>query len=186
MSLEQLISEYGYVAIGVGSLLEGETIVVLGGFSAHLGYLELQWVILAAFLGSFIGDQFYFYIGRLKGRQLLEKRPAWQKKSVRVLGLLSRHQNSFILGFRFLYGLRTATPFLIGAANISPARFFVLNFLGAVIWAITIGALGYFFGNAMQALLGDLKHYEILLFVILAGLGGAIWLAYRLKQKFRS
>ena len=48
----QLIQSYGYWAILAGTFLEGETILVLAGFAAHLGYLQLPWVILAAFAGS--------------------------------------------------------------------------------------------------------------------------------------
>jgi len=48
MSLEELISTYGYAAIGIGTFLEGETILILVGFAAHRGYLELPWVIVFA------------------------------------------------------------------------------------------------------------------------------------------
>ncbi len=183
MSIEDLISTYGYAAVAIGSFLEGETVVVLGGFSAHRGYLELPWVIVAAFLGSFIGDQFYFYIGRARGAQFLEKRPHWQRKSEKVFTLLNQHQNWLMLGFRFLYGLRTVTPFLVGAAKISPLKFLVFNFLGATVWAVAIGAMGFYFGHAFELILGDLKHYELLLFGVLAGLGLAIWIRQLLKRR---
>lgn len=110
MSLETLISTYGYAAIGIGAFLEGETILILGGLAAHRGYLELPWVIVCAFLGTLFGDQLYFYIGRTKGKALLERRPHWKSKSEKVFLLLNRHQVWVILGFRFLYGLRTVTP----------------------------------------------------------------------------
>lgn len=47
--MESLIENYGYLAILIGTFLESETILVLGGFIAHQGYLALPWVILAAF-----------------------------------------------------------------------------------------------------------------------------------------
>lgn len=34
MSLEHWISEYGYAAIAIGTFLEGDTILILGGFAA--------------------------------------------------------------------------------------------------------------------------------------------------------
>ena len=58
--MESLIENYGYLAILIGTLLEGGTILVLGGFTAHQGYLALPWVILAAFAGSLCGDQLFF------------------------------------------------------------------------------------------------------------------------------
>ncbi|MCJ7556973.1 MAG: DedA family protein, partial [Gammaproteobacteria bacterium] len=63
-----------------------------------------------------------------------------------------------ILGFRFIYGLRTLTPFLLGAGMVSPLRFFVLNLPGSMVWTLAIGLLGYAFGITLEAILGDLKH----------------------------
>ena len=175
MVLEDLLSTYGYLAIVVGTFLEGETILVLGGFAAHRGYLELPWVIIWAFLGTLSGDQLYFYIGRHKGRGVLERRPGWKTKSEKVFRLLEQHQIKLMLGFRFLYGLRTVTPFIIGASNISPVRYLLLNILGAALWAVVVGALGYLFGQTLEIIIEDIKHYELEAFAILIGIGLILW-----------
>jgi membrane protein DedA with SNARE-associated domain len=183
MSLEELISTYGYAAIGIGTFIEGETILVLGGFAANRGYLELPWVIMSAFLGTLFGDQLYFYIGRIKGKSTIEKRPHWKANSEKVLVLLDKHQVWLIIGFRFIYGLRTVTPFLIGASNISPTRFLVLNMLGASLWSVTIGVLGYLFGGALEIIIGDIKRYELLVFIMLALIGVTTWLLHIRKNR---
>lgn len=175
MSLEELISTYGYMAVGIGTFLEGETILVLAGFACHRGFLEFPMVILSAFLGTLFGDQLYFYIGRIKGKSFLAKRPAWRSKSARVMSLLEKHQVLLILGFRFLYGLRTMTPFLIGASAVKPIRFLILNIIGSFVWALIIGAGGYTFGNVLELLIGDIKKYEIVVFAILLFFGAVIW-----------
>jgi membrane protein DedA with SNARE-associated domain len=54
--LESLIETYGYWAVLLGTVLEGETVVVIAGFLAHQGYLQLKFVIFFSFLGSLIGD----------------------------------------------------------------------------------------------------------------------------------
>jgi len=79
-TLESLIETYGYLAILIGTFLEGETILVLGGFAAHRGYLALPWVILAAFIGSLCGDQLFFYLGRKHSQMILAKRQSWQSR----------------------------------------------------------------------------------------------------------
>ncbi len=183
MSPEELIATYGYAAVGIGTFFEGETILILGGFAAHRGYLELPWVIVCAFLGTLSGDQLYYYIGRIKGKTLLDKRPHWKSRSEKVFSLLDSHQFWLILGFRFLYGLRTVTPFIIGASRISPIRFLFLNILGASTWAIVIGVLGYLFGHTLEIFIGDIKRYELLFFAVVAGAGIVIWLTHLLRKR---
>lgn len=132
---------YGYAMILVGTFLEGETVLVIGGYLAHAGYLKLSWVIAAAFTGTFVADQLFFFIGRKKGMAFLERRPRWRHKYRRIFLMMHRHQNILIVGFRFLYGLRTVTPFLLGASGISPMKFLMLNVLGASVWAAAVASL---------------------------------------------
>ena len=74
--LESFVQSYGYGALFLGTLLEGETVLILAGLMAHMGLMKLPLVILVALLGSFLGDQFYFFLGRRKGGALLDRHPA--------------------------------------------------------------------------------------------------------------
>ncbi|MBN1473059.1 MAG: DedA family protein [Syntrophaceae bacterium] len=183
MSLEMLISTYGYPSVAVGTFFEGEIVLVLAGFAAHRGYLSLSWVIVCAFLGTLCGDQLYFHLGRLKGTKFLDKRPQWKSRSARVFELMHKHPLLLVLGFRFVYGLRTITPFLLGTSGISSLRFFIWNSLGACVWAILIGVSGYLFGHALELLIGDIKRYELYLFIALAVSGAIIWSIHQLRKK---
>lgn len=183
MILEGLISTYGYAAIAIGAFLEGETMLILGSFAAQRGYLELPWVLISAFLGALFGDQLYFYIGRTKGQSILEKRPNLKSKSERIFCLLRKHQILLIFGFRFLYGVRTIIPFALGASRIAPFRFLVLNILGASIWTIVVGAMGYILGSTIEVIIGDIKHYEMWFFIGMATLGMIIRLVLLVKKK---
>ena len=183
MNLEYLVVHYGYLAIILGTFLEGETILIIAGFLAHRGYLDLTYVITAAFIGTLIGDQLYFYIGRIKGRQFIDTRPAWQVRTQRIFKLLEQHQTLLILGFRFLYGIRTITPFVLGSAGISPIRYLVLNIIGALVWAITLGVAGYYFGTALEVLVGEIKRYEKWVIAGLLIISIVVWLAYKWRDK---
>lgn len=186
MTLETLITDYGYWAILVGTFFEGETILVLGGLAAHLGYLELPWVIASGFAGSLFGDQLYFFLGRRHGQAQLQKRPRWQAPAERVLRLLQRHQNWLILGFRFLYGLRTVTPFAIGMSAVTATRFLVLNAVGALAWAVAVGTLGFLFGRTFELLIGKIKHYEIEVMAGIVIVGFTFWTLHFLRRRRRA
>jgi membrane protein DedA with SNARE-associated domain len=186
MDLQSIIEHYGYAAIFIGTFLEGETVLVLAGLAAHQGYLVLTWVILAAFLGSLCGDQLFFYLGRKHSQAVLSRRPAWKKKAESVNRILNKYQTPMILSFRFLYGLRTVTPFVIGMSRVSVKKFIVLNAVGALIWAAAIGSGGYLFGLALQVYIGKVEHYEVLVFAIIALLGLLIWIVHFYHRRKRA
>jgi membrane protein DedA with SNARE-associated domain len=185
MSFESLVMEFGYLAVFVGTFLEGETILVVAGFAAYEGYLDLSLVILFAFFGSLFGDQLYFFIGRYKGQSLLEKYPGWQPRVDRFRKLMDRHNTWFILVFRFLYGLRTVAPFAIGLSSVSLRKFIALNVTSAAIWAVTLGVLGYFFGQVMEAVLHDIKKYELIIMAGIFVIAGSVMLIRSIRRKKR-
>ena len=181
--LESLLANYGYPILVIGTFLEGETILVLGGVVAHMGYLSLDLVITCGFCGTLIGDQLYFFLGRRHGKTMLKRHPSWQNRANRVFTILERHQNLLIIGFRFLYGLRTVTPFAIGMSDVSYLRFALLNAIGAGIWATAIALAGYYFGRAVEAVLGDIKHYEIEVIAAIVVIAVLVWLAHVYRQR---
>jgi membrane protein DedA with SNARE-associated domain len=185
MTLEYLVSHYGYVALFIGVFLEGETLLILAGIAAHLGHLNLTWVILDAFAGSLAGDQFYFFLGRVKGKAFLRKRPVWETKVNKVWVLFEHYRTLVILGFRFMYGLRTVTPFAFGLSGTSGIRFFIFNAIGAAIWSVVVAFVGYLFGTIAQAALLDAKKYEHWILLGVLSAGALVWFIYFLHDRIK-
>ena len=177
MELGQLIREYGYLAIIVGNLFEGETIVLLAGAAVHFGYLDMAGVLASGVAGSVAGDQLWFFLGRRWGPKILARRPSWQERAERVHRYLRRHQDLLIFSFRFYYGLRTVTPFAIGSALVSPLRFSTLNFASAVLWTSLFVFAGYFLGDATEHLVAERRYVPyaiggaaLLVFIVLVAM----------------
>lgn len=175
MTVETLIAAYGYWAVLIGTFFEGETIVLAAGFAAHRGYLDLAGVILAAFAGTLAGDQLFFHLGRRHSAFVLARLPSWQARRDRIDRLLARYQTLLVLAFRFMYGLRTVTPFVLGMGRMPAGRFLMWNTISAALWAVTVTCLGYQAGNALALLVGDLKRIEGPLLAAVLGLGVAVW-----------
>jgi membrane protein DedA with SNARE-associated domain len=176
MPLDLIIQKYGYLALFIGTFLEGETILILAGFAAHRGYLDLNLVWLVAFVGAVVGDQVYFLIGRFRGQALIEKYPKLRRRVSRILPYLDKYQNWVLISFRFVYGFRTVTPFAIGASRIGARRFLVFNLAGGIVWAMLFDAAGYLFGHAAEVLFGRVERYEEYIFagIIILGIMVAI------------
>jgi membrane protein DedA with SNARE-associated domain len=181
--LESFVRDYGYFALLVGTFFEGETILLVAGFLAHSGGLDLSSCILSAFVGSLSVDQAAFYVGRWKGRQFVEKRPAWKCRVDRVHQMLERFHEVLILSFRFFYGLRNLTPFILGTTDISGLKFFVLNAIGAAVWAVVFGFAGYFFGAVVATVLKDVHNVQMIILIAAVVVGAIIWFIRRIRRK---
>jgi membrane protein DedA with SNARE-associated domain len=176
-----LVASYGYLAVFVGTLLEGETILLAAGYAAQRGLLHWPVVIAIAIAGGTLGDQIAFMVGRWKGLVLIARFPSLAHRVPQVHRLLERYHVVLILVIRFLYGLRIAGPIIMGTTKLPFFRFAVLNFLGAVLWALVVSGAGYYFGMALEAWVADVEHVElfVLLGILLAGFIAALWLYLR-------
>ncbi len=182
-TLSSLLGRYGYVALVVGSFFEGETIVLMGGFSAHRGYLHVSGVALCAFVGSLAGDQAAYLLGRRYGNPILLRRPKWRPIVEAVRVRLHDRGTLLLVGFRFLYGLRNAVPFVAGITGIPPRRFVPLNIIGAAIWAPAVTLLGYVFGQAMERILGRAKRLEEAAFALCLLVGAILYARHRSRDR---
>jgi membrane protein DedA with SNARE-associated domain len=158
VGIEQTIANWGdyfYLVTFAWTALEGETFVLFTGYAASHGLLSLPILIVCAWLGSFCGDQFYFFLGRRYGSRVLRRFPKWQPGVDRALRLLERYDTGFILSFRFIYGVRNFSSFAMGMSPLRWRRFLFLNFIAAGLWAVLFAGTGYLFGEALSAVLGD-------------------------------
>lgn len=169
----ELIHRYGLFAVFLGTFLEGETILIIAGALAHNGMLPLPGVIGSAIAGSLLGDQLFFWLGHRHGPGVLERHPEWHQKVERARRAIGRGQVPFAIGFRFIYGLRTVSPFALGLFRMHWRLFAICNAVGAVLWAVAIGVLGYFFGHAFSAFYEktqSLERWIVLVLLVAIGL----------------
>jgi len=174
--LQQFLHDFGYFALFLGTFFEGETILVLAGFLAFRGYMDINLVVVVAFFGSYAGDQLWYFLGRKHGRKLLARKPRWQMLGDRALEHIRKHPDIWVLSFRFVYGLRTVMPVAIGLSGYPPARYLILNGIGAIVWATVLGYAAYHFGAVLEGVLGNLKRYELMVLGGLVVIGLLLWL----------
>lgn len=179
MPMALWVVHYGWAVVFIGALLEGETVVLLAAVLAQQGLLDFHQMLLAAALGAFAGDQFFFHLGRLKGTGLVQRHATWPPKAAKALALLKRCRGWVILFYRFIYGMRAVIPFLLGTGICRARMFTALSALSAIIWALVVGAGGYWFGEAFQVLLRQGRQLQqagfLSLVILTAFLFGLRW-----------
>ncbi|EDT2834546.1 DedA family protein [Salmonella enterica subsp. enterica] len=189
MDINTLITHYGYAALVIGSMAEGETVTLLGGVAAHQGLLKFPLVAAAVALGGMMGDQLLYLLGRCYGGKILRRFPRYHTKIRRAQKMIQRHPYLFVIGTRFMYGFRVVGPLLIGASRLPPKIFLPLNIVGALIWALLFTTLGYLGGEVIAPWLHDLdqhlRHRVWLILAIVLVVGVRWWLKRRGKAEAR-
>lgn len=165
--LLHLISTYGYVAVFLGSLIEGEALLLGASFLAYLGKLQFTLVVLCAFLGTWISDMMWFLLGRYGTKRFLERWSWLHTLSQHSITLVGKRPRMMAVCLRFMYGLRMIIPLSLGRTSMSTVSFMFYNTLGAIIWVGVFSALGYSFASLSETLFGRMKHLEIILPVII-------------------
>jgi membrane protein DedA with SNARE-associated domain len=175
MSPEALLHKFGYLAVFVGTFLEGETILVMAGFFAQRGYLELMIVIVVAFLGAFIGHVFWFWIGRTRGVKVLDRFPKMARHFGKGVRMFERYGAPAIFITQYLYGLRITCAIIIGVSKISTVKFLIYEALSCILWAGIIATLGFYFGRVVERILGRAAHVEKYGLIALVLIGAAVY-----------
>ena len=184
MHLSALLEHYGYCAVFIAGLFEGETILMLGAYAVHQGYLSLWPLVACGAAAAFLADQFYFHLGRRKGAALMEKRPAMAKHIARVNGFVSGHPVATVFLMRFAWGLRIVLPAALGMGRMRASVFAALSVPASILWATVVALFGVKLTALVHGMVGHLRPYEhpLILAAIVIALLGALarqWYARR-------
>lgn len=161
--MEDYIARYGYLAIMVGTFLEGETTVLLGGIFAKLSYLKLDQVMAWAFLGTLAGDYTFFFLGKLFGRNIIERYEFLRSRIPLANAVMRKYGNYIIFLVRFFVGIRGVILLLLGCTDIRKRTFFVYSLISAFLWSVVVSSVGYLFANVVYLFVQDIKEYERLI-----------------------
>jgi membrane protein DedA with SNARE-associated domain len=186
-TLERLLADYGYAAVGIFVMIEslgipfpGETMIITAALYAGLTHhLEpgLIWAVAAA--GAIIGDNLGYAIGHWGGYRLLARyghKVRLDEAKLKVGRLVfDRHGGKVVFFGRFVSILRTYAAFLAGTNRMPYWRFLGFNAAGGIIWSglFTLGF--YYAGRSLKEARGTV---DIALGIAAAVLvvGFLIWL----------
>lgn len=165
MQSAAFIQQYGYFAVLFGVMVEGESVLLAAAYAIGQHYLAFWPVIVAAMVGAVCIDHVYFYLGRHHGARWLAKHPKLQQRADRFMPYIQRHQNLILISLRFLIGLRTITPIILGMSQIGRVRFFCFNLVSAGLWAMLITQFGQWLVQVLNTYLKDFNFHEHLILI---------------------
>lgn len=170
------IEHFSYLGIAIligltsiGAPFPEEAVLLLAGYFVSIDLVKFKYAILAALIGVIIGDNIAYYIGLKKGADFFKLIGGRFKilggNIERVLNFFHKYHNMSIFLGRFLIGIRFLVPFIAGSLKISSKKFFIYNFLGAVIWIPFVIFLGYRLSSAFDV---DLEAQKLKYYVYIA------------------
>ncbi|MFA6550762.1 MAG: bifunctional DedA family/phosphatase PAP2 family protein [Candidatus Gracilibacteria bacterium] len=189
------VQAYGYIAVFTLSILEampltgivvpGEIIIVLGGFFAKTGDLNLIYVILAAGIGAIIGDFIGYILGYKFGENLLRKYGKYlffkEAHFEKTKKLMHEHCGKSLFIGRFNKVTRAFVPFIAGSSKVPFLKFMIFNIIGGLSWAIVYVGVGFIFGKSWEVASKYLGRFIL----IAIALSAIIILAYRIINKHK-
>jgi membrane protein DedA with SNARE-associated domain len=191
--IQDIASQYGYLAVFLGILLEnlglplpGETITIVGGFLAGSGELNYWLVLLSAASGAAAGGTIGYFIGRYGGWNLMVnlgkifRVQEHQLNDIKVK--FSENAVKAVFFGRFVALLRVFASPLAGIAEMPFGQFMAVNIAGATAWATVMTTIAFFIGRAvsLERLLGWVSQFAIVaLLIVAAWIAIPLWLESR-------
>ncbi|WCL50941.1 DedA family protein [Leptospira sp. GIMC2001] len=192
--LVTFFSGYGYwavfgilIACGFGLPVPEDISLVAGGVISGLGFTNVHIMFAVGMAGVMIGDTAVFLVGSRYGERALKikfiARILTQETFDKVREKFEKYGIWVVFFGRFMPGLRMPIYFSAGTSGrVGLIRFFVTDFLAAMISVPIWVYLGYFGANNFDELLGWVRQSQITLLITIGVILIALIAFYYLKK----
>jgi membrane protein DedA with SNARE-associated domain len=177
------IETWGYLAIAFFSFGGSFLIVATAGVFAYLGKIDLTTAMVVAIIFNFLGDNFLFYLGRYQKKDIQKYLKKYRRKLAITTLLMRKYGNLAVFIQKFIYGVKTLIPIVMGLGKYDFKKFIFLNFFASIIFVLTIGLSAYYFSDAIIAIFNYIKNKPYLAPLALIIIGSGIWQYLKVVEK---
>lgn len=134
----------------IGFFLPGDSLLFTAGFLASQDWLDIRILVPLLFVAAVLGDNVGYAFGKRVGERLFNKPGSkfFNKENLlKAQNFFEKHGKKAIVLARFIPVVRTFTPIVSGVAKMNYRVFFLFNIIGALLWAVGLLLMGYFFGR---------------------------------------
>jgi membrane-associated protein len=175
---------FGEAAVFIGFVLPGETAVLLGGFLASQGHLDIVTLIVIVVVSAILGDTVGYEVGKHLGPRVLQL-GIFRKHQSRLdaaQDMLRRRGGPAIFLGRWTAFFRAVMPGIAGLSQMRYRTFLFWNALGGLTWGITMCLVGYFAGASYQKVASAIGEVTAIVIALLAVTALVVW---RIRRKRR-
>lgn len=177
--MEEFLRQYGYLALALGSFVEGETAILVAASLVSSGTFGGPETVFFGFIGSFVSDWLYYLIGKLNGTYFVERRPAIKARLEPARRFFEKHRLQVLLSYRFLYGFRIVLPVMIGLTGVRPLSFLGYSAAAGLVWSVTVTTVGFLAGKFFELSPASYEEHGFFVFLGFALFGLTIGLTIK-------
>ena len=165
--MEELIRDWGYIILFLYSFGGGFLALAVAGVLSFTGELNLFISMAVAASANAIGDQFLFYLARHNKEQAKQIMGKYHNYVHKTENMMIKLGSFAIILQKYIYGIKTLIPLIIGLTQYDPKKFLLFNIIGAVLWAVVVGYLAFSLGEVVINSLEEFKNYGIAIAIVL-------------------
>lgn len=156
--MEDLIRDWGYIALFAYSFGGGFVGLVFAGVLSYAGDLNLYISILVAGVANFLGDQFLFFLAR-KNKSYAKDMMSKYGRKIALAHIMMRRYGSFVVFIqKYIYGIKTLIPLAMGLTKYSAVKFTIFNVIATMLWGLIVGYASYTAGEFILSSADDFKY----------------------------
>jgi len=142
---------YGYIILAFYSFGGGMLALAGAGILSALGKMDIGLSIMVATVANFIGDTFLFYLAQTNKKEVLKYLRKHRRKIAYTNLLMRKYGWMAVFLQKYIYGVKTLVPIVMGLSRYDFKKFVVLNFFASILWGLVVGLGSYYFSTAVRA-----------------------------------
>ncbi|MDP2181750.1 MAG: DedA family protein [Actinomycetota bacterium] len=169
----------------IGSFTPGETVVMAAAFlsTPAQGSLSLPLVWIVSVVGTTVGSNISYFIGRRGGEDALlrygRRFRISEERITEAEAYFYKHGSKTVFISRFAAGFKNFVPMIAGVSKMDLAYFQGWTILGAITYTSLMCAIGYFVGNNFDRALAIARSIGYVGLTIFALFLFALWYGRR-------
>ncbi|RDU63465.1 DedA family protein [Helicobacter didelphidarum] len=179
------LESFGYLILFLYCMGGGYVAIISAGVLSSLGKLDLSVSIALAIIGNTLGSSLFAIIARAQKKDIMKMFSKHRRKIAYLQIMVKKYDWGLFLISKFLHGVRTFVPLAVGISAYNIIKFLFINFIGAIIWGISLGMLGYYASGIFLEIIKILLQYPYMFPIVFIGIIIAVTFFLYIKKKLK-
>jgi len=148
------LANYGYLILGYYSFGGGMLGLIGAGILSSMGKMDITLSITIATVANFVGDTVLFYLAQTNKTEVQKYLTKHKRKIAYTNLLMRRYGWAVVFLQKYVYGVKTLVPIVMGLTKYDFKRFTLLNIPASIVWGLVVGLVSFYFSEVVRGWMG--------------------------------